>query len=189
MERMTAGQTQIVLEQGDITRQKADAIVNAANTGLRAGAGVCGAIHSAAGRDLARECDAIRSGRAPQPACPTGSAAITGAGAMEDVSYVIHAAGPIWRGGAEGEDELLRSAYLSSLQLAAANGVKTIAFPSISTGIYGFPIERAARLALSTVRDYALKQDQLSEIRFILFTNADFEVYKMAMEAVSAPSP
>ena len=134
------------LVEGDITRQRVDAVVNAANSGLRGGGGVDGAIHRAGGPEIMAECRKIGG-------CPTGSAVATTAGRLH-ARYVIHAVGPIWYGGSRREPELLASAYRTSLQVADERGVKTIAFPSLSTGAYGYPIEPAAGIALSTVVDY-----------------------------------
>lgn len=131
----------------DITTLDTDAIVNAANESLAPGGGVCGAIHRAAGPELARACAAIGH-------CPTGEARIT-PGFRLPAGFVIHAVGPVWHGGHEGEADLLASAYRSAMQLAAENGVRSIAFPAISTGIYGYPLERATPIAVSTVRETA----------------------------------
>jgi O-acetyl-ADP-ribose deacetylase (regulator of RNase III) len=176
---MRVGKTEIVLKRGDITREEVDAIVNAANSGLRGGGGVDGAIHRAGGPVIMAECDAIR---ARQGGCPTGEAVITGAGKLGG-RHVVHAVGPIWRGGAAGEADLLRSAYRNSLALAAAHGARTIAFPSISTGVYGFPIAQAAPIALGAARDYAAARDDFAEIRFVLFSDGDLAVYRQALEA------
>ena len=131
--------------QGDITKQDVDAIVNAANERLRGGGGVDGAIHRAAGPELLEACIQIGG-------CPTGEARLT-KGYCLPARYVIHTVGPIWHGGDQGEPELLASCYRNALELAAAKGVKTIAFPGISTGIYGYPLEAATRLAITTVAD------------------------------------
>lgn len=176
---MRVGKTEIVLKRGDITREEVDAIVNAANSGLRGGGGVDGAIHRAGGPAIMAECDAIR---AWQGGCPTGEAVITGAGKL-GVRHVVHAVGPVWRGGAAGEADLLRSAYRNSLALVAAHGARTIAFPSISTGVYGFPIAQPAPIALGAARDYAAARDDFSEIRFVLFSDGDLAVYRRALEA------
>jgi len=140
------GDATLQLVQGDITHESVDAIVNAANDGLRGGGGVDGAIRKAGGPEIARECREIGG-------CPTGTAVITTAGELA-ARRVIHTVGPIYRGGRSGEPELLASAYRSSLELAADSGLRSAAFPSISTGIYGYPIRDAARIALRTVKGY-----------------------------------
>ena len=162
---MKFGNTEILLKRGDITRESVDALVNAANSSLLGGGGVDGAIHRAGGPDILAECEDISS---RQGGCPTGEAVITGAGRLS-ARYVVHAVGPVWRGGDAGEPELLRSAYRNSLRLAAENGAGTIAFPSISTGVYGYPVEAAAEIALSAVRFWALESEDFEEVRFILF--------------------
>jgi O-acetyl-ADP-ribose deacetylase (regulator of RNase III) len=136
----------IELVQGNITLQEVDAIVNAANRGLRGGGGVDGAIHRAGGPEIMQECRHIGG-------CPTGSAVITGAGRLP-ARRVIHAVGPVYRGGASGEGELLAGAYRRSLGLAVGHGLRSVAFPSISTGVYGYPIRDASRIALRTAVDY-----------------------------------
>jgi O-acetyl-ADP-ribose deacetylase (regulator of RNase III) len=165
----------LVLVRGDITRQVVDAIANAANQGLLGGGGVDGAIHRAGGPAIMRECERIR---ATAGGCPTGRAVFTTAGALS-AKAVIHTAGPRWRGGRAGEPELLASCYRSCLDLAAENGWRTLAFPSISTGIYGYPIEQAAELALTTVgARLAESPSKFDEVRFVLFTERDLAVYE-----------
>lgn len=176
------GRTRLVLVRGDITQERTDAIVNAANTGLRGGGGVDGAIHRAGGPAIMAECDAIR---ARQGGCPTGEAVITTGGKLP-ARFVIHAVGPVWAGGRRGEDELLASAYRASLRLAAERRLRSVAFPSISTGAYGFPIERAARIALRTVREFLeAGGHELEEVRFVLFTDADLRVYEAALRQLA----
>ncbi|SHF38037.1 O-acetyl-ADP-ribose deacetylase (regulator of RNase III), contains Macro domain [Caldanaerobius fijiensis DSM 17918] len=165
----------IKLIKGDIVEQEVDAIVNAANSALAGGGGVDGAIHRAGGPTIDEECRVIRE---QCGGCPTGHAVITGGGNLK-AKYVIHAVGPIWKGGNFNEDNLLASAYIESLKLAEEYNIKTIAFPSISTGAYGFPVERAARIALRTVADYLVNSD-IKEVRFILFSERDYEVYLKA---------
>jgi O-acetyl-ADP-ribose deacetylase (regulator of RNase III) len=153
----------------DITQQKADAIVNAANTTLLGGGGVDGAIHRAAGPKLLEECRKLGG-------CPTGEAKLT-KGYRLQVKYVIHTVGPVWRGGRSGEDELLGSCYRNSLRLAEKNGIRTIAFPSISTGAYRYPIERASRVAVETVRDCLKEMKVIQRVVFVCFSQSDYEVY------------
>lgn len=168
------GNTRLTLVQGDITQQEVDAIVNAANSSLMGGGGVDGAIHRAGGPQILEECKAYvaQHGR-----LPTGEAMITSAGTMK-AKYVIHTVGPVWRGGDHHEEDLLANAYRNSLKLAVENHVKTIAFPSISTGVYGFPIERASRIAVATVKQFVETNPSLREIRFVTFSQNDFDVYK-----------
>ena len=146
---------------GDITALDIDAIVNAANRHLAPGAGVCGAIHRAAGPELARACAAIGS-------CPTGEARLT-PGFRLKARHVIHAVGPVWRGGDAGEDELLVGCYRASLDLAAANGIRSIAFPAISTGVYGYPLERAVRIAIAAVRESLARHATIEQVVFCCF--------------------
>jgi O-acetyl-ADP-ribose deacetylase (regulator of RNase III) len=169
---LTVGKTTLRLFRDDITRQDTDAIVNAANSTLMGGGGVDGAIHRAGGPQILKECMAIR---ARQGDLPTGEAVLTSGGNLR-AKFVIHTVGPIWRGGKQGEDELLCCAYRSSLELARRHGLSTIAFPSISTGIYGFPIERASRIALETVRQFVLEHQEIREVRFIVFSKDDEQV-------------
>ncbi|MGB9680133.1 MAG: O-acetyl-ADP-ribose deacetylase [Thermoanaerobacteraceae bacterium] len=162
----------IKLIKGDIVDQEVDAIVNAANSALAGGGGVDGAIHKYGGPTIAEECKIIREAKG---GCPTGRAVITSGGNLK-AKYVIHAVGPIWKDGSYDEDNLLASAYIESLKLADEYGIKTIAFPSISTGAYRFPTERAAKIALRVTMDYLEKSD-IKEVRFILFTDKDYEIY------------
>lgn len=177
MDRLRIGTTDLVLKQGDITLEMADAIVNAANQGLRGGGGVDGAIHRAGGPAIMAECAAIRE---KQGGCRTGEAVITTAGRL-NARVVVHAVGPVWNGGGDNEADRLRSAYANSLRLAAARGCRSIAFPSISTGIYSYPIEKAAPIALVTVRDYVRKHADFDEVRFVLFSADDLAVYEKAL--------
>ncbi len=180
METMV-GKTKLSLVQGDITQQDTEAIVNAANTGLLGGSGVDGAIHRAGGSEILEECKAIR---AKQGGCPTGQAVITTGGRLK-ARYVIHTVGPVWSGGGKREEELLKGAYDSSLTLAKERDIRSIAFPSISTGAYRFPIEPAARIALSTVRDF-LRGHSFSEVRFVLFSEKDLQVYEDCWKELSS---
>jgi O-acetyl-ADP-ribose deacetylase (regulator of RNase III) len=164
------------VHEGDITRLAVDAIVNAANDRLAPGGGVCGAIHRAAGPELAEACAAIGG-------CPTGEARIT-PGFRLPARFVIHAVGPVWHGGGRGEDALLAGCYRHSLDLAAANGCKSIAFPAISTGIYGFPAERAAAIAVRTVAEALAKEPRIEELIFCCFGAASAELHRRALQAL-----
>ena len=172
------GMAKLRLVQGDITEMETDAIVNAANPSLMGGGGVDGAIHRKGGPKILEECKRIRASEWPN-GLPTGKAVITTGGNLK-AKYVIHTVGPVWQGGKSGEAELLAEAYRNSLKLAASKGLKTIAFPSISTGAYGYPVEKASRIALSTVKEFLEKEDKLEEVILVLFTRHDFEVYKEA---------
>jgi O-acetyl-ADP-ribose deacetylase (regulator of RNase III) len=160
----------IAAVQGDITTQCVDAIVNAANATLLGGGGVDGAIHRAAGPQLLEECRTIGG-------CPTGEARIT-KGYRLPARYVIHTVGPMWSGGARGEPELLRSCYLSTLALAAHHDVRSIAFPSISTGAYRYPIADAAQIAVETVGECLAGPTTVASVRFVCFSAGDLEVYR-----------
>ncbi len=177
-------QTLVVLKQGDITRESADAIVNAANSSLLGGGGVDGAIHRAGGPEILEECKQIR---AKQGGCPTGEAVITTAGRLP-AKKVIHTVGPVWQGGDQGEAVLLASAYRNSLSLAAAHGLKTVAFPSIGTGAYGYPVREAARVALRAVREFLEKNTSLSQVTFVLFDARTLEAYQEAAQEILASS-
>jgi O-acetyl-ADP-ribose deacetylase (regulator of RNase III) len=170
------GKAKVVLVQGDITEQETDAIVNAANPTLMGGGGVDGAIHRKGGPKILEECKEIRATEHPK-GLPTGKAVITSGGNLK-AKHVIHTVGPVWRGGRSGEPELLADAYRNSLKLAVSKGLKTIAFPSISTGAYGYPIEKASQVAISTVKDFLEKEDALDMVVFVLFSKRDFEIYK-----------
>jgi len=166
-------QIQVVL--GDITRQAVDAIVNAANESLLGGGGVDGAIHYAAGEELELACQKIHD---TEGGCKTGEAVITTGGNLP-AKYVIHTVGPVWYGGNQQEPELLSRAYLSSLQLASRNGIKTIAFPNISTGIYGFPKKLASQIAISTVVDFLNNNDtSIEKVIFVCFDQENFRLYQ-----------
>ena len=171
-------QTTIELIQGDITKAEVDAIVNAANKELIGGGGVDGAIRRAGGEAVVKACDAIRK---RQGGCPTGTAVITTGGNLP-AKYVIHTAGPVWQGGNEGEADLLASCYKECLQLAVENEVNSIAFPSISTGVYGYPTDKAAKVALQTIRDLDNSGTKAPEsIQFILFDDATYNYYVEAL--------
>ncbi len=165
--------TLLTLVLGDITQQDVDAIVNAANSSLLGGGGVDGAIHRAGGPAILQECKAIR---ARQGGCPAGDAVITGGGNLK-ARHVIHTVGPVWHGGKQNEEEILARAYRNSLLLAAENNIRTIAFPSISTGVYGFPIDRASEIAVSTVKEFVRSHPSIAEIRFVTFSRSDHDVY------------
>ena len=165
----------ISLVQGDITQQKVDAIVNAANTSLLGGGGVDGAIHRAAGRKLLEECRTLGG-------CPTGQAKITG-GYNLPAKHVIHTVGPVWNGGRHGEDDLLASCYRNSLALAEQHGIKTIAFPCISTGVYGFPFERAAKIAVAEVKSFLEGSKGIEQVVFVCFLKRDYESYVKILRA------
>ena len=170
------GKAAVVLVRGDITELDTDAIVNAANSTLMGGGGVDGAIHHKGGPRILEECKHIRATEWPQ-GLPTGKAVITSGGNLK-ASYVIHTVGPNWHGGSSGEPEQLADAYRNSLDLALIKQLKTIAFPSISTGAYGYPIESASRIALVTVKEFLSKKDTLRRVVFVLFTERDLEIYK-----------
>ena len=172
--------TRLTLFQGDITEQVVDAIVNAANSTLLGGGGVDGAIHRAAGPELLAECRILGG-------CPTGEARIT-KGYNLAARYVIHTVGPVWRGGDSHEPELLAACYQNSLQLAVENGIKTIAFPSISTGAYGFPIREAAPIAIGTVQDFLVDHPEaFDEACFVCFSAGDHAVYEQEFRRRNLP--
>lgn len=180
MPERTVGTARIVLVQGDITRQDTDAIVNAANSSLLGGGGVDGAIHRAGGPQILEECRAIvaRRGR-----CPAGRAVLTTGGRLK-ARHVIHAVGPVWSGGGRGEDETLKSAYAASLDLALSADARSISFPCISTGAYGFPGERAARIAFDTVTAFLQRHQGPEEVRFVVFSDEHYEAYARLFQAV-----
>ncbi|RPJ60019.1 MAG: O-acetyl-ADP-ribose deacetylase [Acidobacteria bacterium] len=171
------GETKLTLKVGDITKEEVDAIVNAANPTLLGGGGVDGAIHRAGGPGILEECRKIRE---KQGGCPTGEAVATTAGRLH-AHYVIHTVGPVWQGGSHQEDELLASCYRNSLALAARLKCRSVAFPSISTGAYGFPVQRASKIAITTITEQVPKLN-LEEVRLVLFSQADFDVYREAAE-------
>jgi len=161
--------------KGDIVRSKTQAIVNAANTSLLGGGGVDGSIHKAAGKDLLLACETLGG-------CKTGEAKITN-GYKLKAEYVIHTPGPIWRGGSYGEDELLANCYRNSLALAVEHEIKTIAFPSISTGVYRFPVERASKIAIHEVITFLQQHEDFEEIILVCFDNKHLNSYKAAEKA------
>ena len=166
----------IEIIEGDITKQAVDAIVNAANCSLLGGGGVDGAIHRAAGAELLTECRTLNG-------CETGKAKIT-KGYRLPAKYVIHTPGPIWHGGGRGEAELLASCYRSCLALASENGCKTVDFPSISTGVYRFPLDKAAAIAISTISDYLKTHDDIERVRMVCFDSRTFAQYEKALNGM-----
>ena len=164
------------LAQGDITLQQVDAIVNAANSRLAGGGGVDGAIHRRGGPEIMAETDA----QYPN-GCPTGSAVLSGAGRLK-AKHVIHAVGPVWRGGGRGEAELLAGAYRRSLELAEASGCASIAFPALSTGVYGYPMDQGARVALATAIEFLKQHEKPELVRFVLFDAAAYAAFAAALE-------
>jgi len=182
MMKFMVRKTKIRIVRGDITEQDTDAIVNAANPSLMGGGGVDGAIHTKGGTKILEECKRIRKTQYPD-GLPTGKAVITTGGNLK-AKYVIHTVGPVWRGGTHGEPGLLAEAYKNSLSLTVSRGLKTIAFPSISTGAYGYPIEKACKIALKTVKEFLEKEDELEEVVFVLFSRPDLETYEKAAKEI-----
>jgi O-acetyl-ADP-ribose deacetylase (regulator of RNase III) len=179
--KIQVNQAELELVEGDITRQDTEAIVNAANSSLLGGGGVDGAIHRAGGPEILAECRTLGG-------CDTGDAKITTAGRLQ-ARYVIHAVGPVyWREGAARAADLLASAYRRSLEVAAENGVRSLAFPSISTGAYGYPMEEAAPVALQTVVDFltAQKRPGVERVRFVLYGRQAHQVYAQALARLQA---
>ena len=171
----------IILTQGDITQIEVDAIVNAANSSLMGGGGVDGAIHRAGGPEILEECQKLRK---TTGICPPGNAVITTAGKLK-AKYVVHTVGPRWSGGEKNEANILRAAYFNSLELAAQNRCQKVAFPSISTGAYGYPIGAAAQVAVNACKDFLLGDiGRIKEIIFVLFSEADLKVYEEALIAL-----
>lgn len=166
----------IEIIEGDITKQAVDAIVNAANCSLLGGGGVDGAIHRAAGPELLAECRTLNG-------CETGKAKIT-KGYRLPAKYVIHTPGPIWHGGGKGEAELLASCYRSCLALASGYGCKTVDFPSISTGVYRFPLDKAAAIAISTISDYLKTHDDIERVRMVCFDSRTLAQYEKALNGM-----
>jgi len=167
----------IAVVEGDITKQQVDAIVNAANTSLLGGGGVDGAIHRAAGPELLKECRTLHG-------CPTGDAKLT-RGYRLPAKWVIHTVGPVWRGGNDFEDELLANCYQRSLAVAVENGVRSIAFPAISTGVYGFPLERATRIAVREVRAFLETNSVIEKVVFVCFDRHTHETYERVLSQPS----
>lgn len=182
MKRIIRGAT-LELVQGDITLQEVDAIVNAANSRLAGGGGVDGAIHRRGGPRIMAE----TREKYPQ-GCPTGLAVISGAGQLK-AKYVIHAVGPVWSGGDRREAELLASAYRRSLELAVEHNCRSLAFPALSTGAYGYPMDKAARVALETVRDFLQKHGQLELVRFVLYDEEAYRQFATVLEELMPAEP
>lgn len=162
--------------KGDITRMNTQAIVNAANTSLLGGGGVDGAIHRTAGPELLKECELLGG-------CKTGEAKIT-SGYKLKAEYVIHTPGPIWRGGDKGEDELLKNCYENSLKLAVENEITSISFPSISTGVYRFPVERAANIAVKTIKEFMENDKTIETINMVCFDETTYRAYKKVYDEI-----
>jgi O-acetyl-ADP-ribose deacetylase (regulator of RNase III) len=170
------GSTAFFLEEGDITQQTTEAIVNAANSRLAGGGGVDGAIHRAGGPKIMEECRQIGS-------CPTGQAVITTGGNLK-AKYVIHTVGPIYRGGTGNEAALLASAYRESMKLAHKKGLRSVAFPSLSTGAYGYPLDEAAEIALKTVVGFIRENPDFDRVGFVLFGSASYQSYEKALQKI-----
>ncbi len=175
----------LVLVQGDITQETTDAIVNAANSELAPGGGVCGAIHRAGGPQIAEECRRVRAQRGP---VAPGSAAATSAGCLP-AQHVIHAVGPVWSGGSNAEPETLASCYRESIRIADEMGLGSIAFPAISTGIFGYPVDKATEVAVGTVAEALPKMKSLHTVRFVVFDERTYAAYAEALEALRKAKP
>ncbi len=176
MVKITINKSILELAEGDITNQETDAIVNAANTSLLGGSGVDGAIHRAGGPKILDECKKLGG-------CPTGEARITTGGSLK-VRYVIHTVGPIYHGGKRKEAELLANAYKNSLSLASRYKLKSVAFPSISTGAYGYPVSEAATIALKTVINYVKAHSDIELVRFVLFDQKSYQAYEKSLQEI-----
>jgi O-acetyl-ADP-ribose deacetylase (regulator of RNase III) len=180
--QVTIGSNTLELQQGDVTAQQVDAIVNAANSMLAGGAGVDGAIHRGGGPSIIKE-----TRRRYPDGCPTGSAVVSGAGNL-NAKYVIHAVGPMWSGGDRGEDDLLESAYRRCLELAEEHRCRSVAFPSLSTGAYRYPIDRASRIALGTAIKFLETHDCPNTVRFVLFDRPAYDAFAAALTELTADS-
>ena len=168
--------TKIEIIKGDITNMNTDAIVNAANNSLLGGGGVDGAIHRAAGQLLLEECRTLNG-------CNTGESKLTKAYDLP-ARYVIHTVGPIWKGGNSGEKELLENCYINSLKIAIKNGIRSISFPSISTGAYGYPLSDAAKIAVSTVLTFTYQNPGMEKVVFVCFSDSDLKVYRRIVDEI-----
>jgi O-acetyl-ADP-ribose deacetylase len=177
---INVGDARLYIKQGDLTQEASEAIVNAANSGLMGGGGVDGAIHRAGGPAILEECRRIVAERGRLPA---GQAVITTAGKLK-AKYVIHTVGPIWNGGGRGEAETLASAYRESLKLAAANNIKSVVFPSISTGAYGYPLKEAAEIALKTIKEFLFTPTSVKEAGMVLWGEENYRAYEAAMRGL-----
>jgi O-acetyl-ADP-ribose deacetylase (regulator of RNase III) len=175
------GESRLELVEGDIIRQDTEAIVNAANTSLLGGGGVDGAIHRAGGPKILEEGRRLGG-------CPTGEARLTTGGNLQ-TSYVIHTVGPVYKGGGQREAQLLASCYRESLKLASGKGLASVAFPSISTGAYGYPLADAARIALKTVLDYLTQHPEIKLVRFVLFGRTAYETYEKTLRELLRTYP
>jgi O-acetyl-ADP-ribose deacetylase len=175
------GTSALELVEGDVTKQDTEAIVNAANTSLLGGGGVDGAVHRAGGPQILEECKKIGG-------CPTGEARITTGGRLA-ARWVIHTVGPVYRDGKHHEPQLLAAAYRNSLALASERGIKTIAFPSLSTGAYGYPLTEAARIALATALEYLRTHPEISAVRFVLFGQPALRTYEAVLDELLPTNP
>jgi O-acetyl-ADP-ribose deacetylase (regulator of RNase III) len=182
MSMTVIGTSRIFLLPGDITEQQTDAIVNAANSTLMGGGGVDGAIHRKGGTEILEECRIIRKSNWPE-GLPAGEAVVTSGGRLK-AKMVIHTVGPIWKGGNEGEAQMLAKAYGNCLALALEMHIRSISFPSISTGAYGYPIEKASGIALSTVLDFIKEHNGIDEVHFVLHSQHDLMIYEAALKEV-----
>lgn len=173
---ISLGKARIHIVQGDITEQDADAIVNAANSSLQGGGGVNSAIHRKGGQEILEQCKRIRERDWPD-GLPAGKSVITTGGRLK-ARFVIHTVGPVWYGGSRGEPQILTDCYRNSLTLAKSKGLTSVVFPSISTGAFGYPIDRAGPIAMKTVEEFVEREDKSNEITFVLFTDYDLAVYE-----------
>ena len=174
---VTINRSKLELKEGDITEENTEAIVNAANRSLLGGGGVDGAIHRAGGPEILEECRKLGG-------CETGDAKITTGGNLK-AKYVIHTVGPVYRGGGQNEAELLASCYRRSLDVAHENGIKTVSFPSISTGAYRYPVDEASRIALTTVIGYLKEHPEIELVRFVLFNRQAYDAYSRTLSSLT----